>query len=280
LDVDVGEGPRVFFCPPHGGGGVEYQAFLPLISGLQLPFYGFDLLFEPHDSLPLWADSMANEMVALQSAGPYLVVGFGYGSSLAWMVAARLRSSGQSVRLALLDPWHRPATPLAWLARWILMRVKGTLRLLRSLAQVPTSERRPLIQKLPDHLRMLWRYGYWIDRGARAQSLTRHPLSPVAIAESRIRFKQSSTPFPCSPDKRSIDHLVCLGDVRPQIFLSRGVFTRPMTWSGEVPQGFDLHAVDKAPFDFSPQPMRQVGIRMASVLLTPANGGGVGGTIL
>ncbi|MCA8863809.1 non-ribosomal peptide synthetase [Halomonas sp. SBBP1] len=105
------QGQSPLFCL-HAGMGTLYD-YQPLARRLQgvCTVYGLPcrMLTDPQHcdtSLEAMADDYASTIRGLQSQGPYRLLGWSLGGTLAAMIAARLEKQGQEVSLlALVDPY-------------------------------------------------------------------------------------------------------------------------------------------------------------------------------
>lgn len=105
------QGQSPLFCL-HAGMGTLYD-YQPLARRLQgvCTVYGLPcrMLTDPQycdTSLEAMADDYASTIRGLQSQGPYRLLGWSLGGTLAAMIAARLEKQGQEVSLlALVDPY-------------------------------------------------------------------------------------------------------------------------------------------------------------------------------
>lgn len=125
------------FCLHLLGRNLEY--FRPLATHLRSdrPLFGLSLAFSPSltslteppwNSVPAIAATYAAAIRAVQSHGPYYLMGYSFGGLIAYEVAQQLQAQGQTVaQLILLDTSISPTAvalpwPERWLVRWRLYR--------------------------------------------------------------------------------------------------------------------------------------------------------------
>ncbi|MHC6227397.1 SDR family oxidoreductase [Pseudomonas sp. X10] len=88
----------------HASDG-DVSAYLPLARGLGLQVFGLQAdAAQPETSLDALARRYVQAIRRQQPQGPYLLLGWSYGSFLAEAAAHLLHSDGEAVRLVLLDP--------------------------------------------------------------------------------------------------------------------------------------------------------------------------------
>jgi acyl-coenzyme A synthetase/AMP-(fatty) acid ligase/thioesterase domain-containing protein/acyl carrier protein len=130
----AGNRPRVFFV--HGGGGnvlcfARLAARLPAYDVYGLQALGLDRRHLPHLSVREMAERYAAEIRTEQPHGPFRIVGYSFGSVVAFELAVLLQASGEEVAfLGLLDratPARSSAPPRGNLVSEIWDR--GTTRL-------------------------------------------------------------------------------------------------------------------------------------------------------
>ncbi|GEM_PF-688656 len=183
-------GAPIFMVPGHGGGSGCYLELARLLQvdsaviGLRLR--GLDDRCLPDESFEVMGVHLADEIRAVQPAGPYQLVGYSLGGMLAFEVARQLQASGGSIgAICVLDTY--PLNPMTflpfevWCRRWwARMRVHWR----NASARAP----RGFIRYFGERL-----FGYWhnlmrIRRGA--------PLSPTvampdAVPSGMGRFNQA-----------------------------------------------------------------------------------------
>lgn len=96
-----------FFCI-HGVGGnvLHYKAFVPYLDKEQ-PLYGIqcrglDGIQKPFDSVKTMAQHYVNEILQIQSEGPYLLGGGSMGGLIAFEIAQQLMKMGKNIGLLIM----------------------------------------------------------------------------------------------------------------------------------------------------------------------------------
>jgi amino acid adenylation domain-containing protein len=101
-----------FFCVHGAGGNVLSMRDLAMALPPSLPFYclqarGLDGEAAPFSSVEETAECYIDQIRSVQSHGPYYLGGGCYGGLVAFEMARRLRSMGETVSLvALMDTWN------------------------------------------------------------------------------------------------------------------------------------------------------------------------------
>jgi thioesterase domain-containing protein/acyl carrier protein len=101
-----------FFCVHGAGGNVLSMRDLAMALPHNLPFYclqarGLDGQATPFSSVEETADCYIDQIRSVQSHGPYYLGGGCYGGLVAFEMARRLRSMGETVSIvALIDTWN------------------------------------------------------------------------------------------------------------------------------------------------------------------------------
>ncbi|MPZ99463.1 MAG: alpha/beta fold hydrolase [Dehalococcoidia bacterium] len=122
---EEGHLPSLYFLPGFTGTVFQYLRLAPLLGDGQ-PVYAFESRgmwdgTAPLDEMNAIADDHLSQLRAHQPHGPYFLLGFSMGGSVAWEMAARLLQDGEQVFLGLLDPPRpdrdREATRASWFAR-------------------------------------------------------------------------------------------------------------------------------------------------------------------
>ncbi|WFU52039.1 non-ribosomal peptide synthetase/type I polyketide synthase [Sinorhizobium terangae] len=97
------------FCPHPFGGHVLAYTPLAKALGAEQPLYGLQARglhgeASPHLSIPEMAREYIDAIKCVQERGPYQLVGFSMGGSIAWEMACQLRDAGEEIAiLGLLD---------------------------------------------------------------------------------------------------------------------------------------------------------------------------------
>jgi thioesterase domain-containing protein len=231
----LGSGPA-FFCV-HGLSGDVFE-FVQLAKCLapEQPVYGLQAHTEGGRPMILSVKEMATLCVrgirSVQPNGPYYLGGFSSGGTIAFEVAQRLRSEGETVALlALFDSLY-----------------PGYLRSLPS---------RSWKQRIPLHALTLLRMqvqdvaAYVRQRAATLRERTRRKVW-------KIRFKShlaARRPLPDSLLKIGEVHRQAIEEYQPQSYFGRVVLFRSLErrgepdldldlgWSGSVPGGVEVHEV-------------------------------------
>jgi thioesterase domain-containing protein/acyl carrier protein len=101
-----GDGPPLFLIHEASGNLFSYRELVDLL-GQQRKIYG--LLYPGQDqdptpalSIPQMAAIYVDAIAQVQAAGPYLLVGYSMGGSVAYEIARQLRSRGQQIGLLVL----------------------------------------------------------------------------------------------------------------------------------------------------------------------------------
>jgi amino acid adenylation domain-containing protein len=101
-----------FFCVHGAGGNVLSMRDLAMALPTNLPFYclqarGLDGHATPFSSVEETAECYVDQIRSVQSHGPYYLGGGCYGGLVAFEMARRLRSMGETVSVvALMDTWN------------------------------------------------------------------------------------------------------------------------------------------------------------------------------
>ncbi|MCZ4093072.1 thioesterase domain-containing protein [Sinorhizobium psoraleae] len=97
------------FCPHPFGGHVLHYRPLAKALGSEQPLYGLQARglhgeASPHLSIPEMAREYIHAIRSVQQRGPYQLVGYSMGGSIAWEMATQLRDAGEEIAiLGLLD---------------------------------------------------------------------------------------------------------------------------------------------------------------------------------
>lgn len=109
VTVRAGSGRAPFFCVHGAGGNVVSMRSLAMALPPEQPFYSFqarglDGYSAPFSSVEETAECYVNQIRRVQPHGPYFLGGWSYGGLVAFEMAHRLESIGESVGiLAMLD---------------------------------------------------------------------------------------------------------------------------------------------------------------------------------
>jgi len=133
--------PSVFAVGDLDGGVIEFSDLARAMSPEQgfyaLRSVGLDGKREPLDSVEATARHYLSEIRSVQPRGPYALIGWRYGASVAYEMARRLAEAGDEVAfLGLLDPARKPGV------RERVAHAGGTLRMLLRRASGHTSHER------------------------------------------------------------------------------------------------------------------------------------------
>lgn len=108
------------FCVHWAAGNIAVFRRIQQLRGSTVPVYGvqsvgLDGREEPLDSVTAMAERYLTEIRAVQTTGPYLLIGFCFGARITIEMARRLRAANQEVRLILIDPAtpNPPGDPLS-----------------------------------------------------------------------------------------------------------------------------------------------------------------------
>lgn len=169
VELAAGPEPPLYFVPGAGGESADLLALARLLAGsarvlvAALPTGPGAV---PTASVAAMATAIAAEVVRIQPAGPYRLLGFSLGGSVAFEVARSLRARGQEVPLLALIDSFGPGFPQArvdlgrrrraalWLRRALLLppdvgRKWTAKRLLRAVACRAASARVRLARRWP-----------------------------------------------------------------------------------------------------------------------------------
>lgn len=79
-------------------------ALKPLAAKLTVPFYGLQCIAEiPFTSIADLAEFYIKQIKSVQQTGPYIIVGYSFGASVAFEMGALLESADEKVTLVLID---------------------------------------------------------------------------------------------------------------------------------------------------------------------------------
>lgn len=79
-------------------------AIKPLAAKLNVPVYGLQCTIEtPLDSINELAKYYIQQIKTVQATGPYVIVGYSYGASVAFEIVAELEAAGEKATLVMLD---------------------------------------------------------------------------------------------------------------------------------------------------------------------------------
>jgi len=109
VPIQTGGMRAPLFCPHPFGGHVFLYTPLARALGAEQPVYGLQARglqgeARPHLSIPEMAREYIDAIKCVQQRGPYQLVGFSMGGSIAWEMATQLRDAGEEIAmLGLLD---------------------------------------------------------------------------------------------------------------------------------------------------------------------------------
>jgi amino acid adenylation domain-containing protein len=109
-------GSRIpFFCVPGGNGpGFNFRTLARLLGDDQ-PFYAFHVSTESGEPMPwtieAWVDRFLPALRQIQPHGPYRLGGHSFGGNVAFEMARRLISGGESVQFIALFDTYGPGFP-------------------------------------------------------------------------------------------------------------------------------------------------------------------------
>ncbi|NJI30055.1 hypothetical protein HBI98_23135, partial [Aeromonas veronii] len=79
-------------------------ALIPLAKTLPVPVYGLQCVeAAPLESLVVLAGYYIKQIKTVQPRGPYTIVGYSFGASIAYEMVAQLEAAGEKCSLLLLD---------------------------------------------------------------------------------------------------------------------------------------------------------------------------------
>ncbi|MER9858823.1 MULTISPECIES: amino acid adenylation domain-containing protein [unclassified Mesorhizobium] len=109
VPIQTGGTRAPLFCPHPFGGHVLFYTPLATALGAEQPLFGLQARglngdARPHFSIPDMAREYVEAIKSVQPCGPYQLVGFSMGGSIAWEMACQLRDAGDEIAIvALLD---------------------------------------------------------------------------------------------------------------------------------------------------------------------------------
>lgn len=240
-----GDLPPLYFLPGFTGTVFQYLRLAPLLGEGQ-PVYAFesrgmwDATVAPLDEMCDIADDQLSQLRAHQPHGPYFLLGFSMGGSVAWEMAQRLRRDGEEVFLGLLDPPRpdrdRTDTRASWLTR---RRHRAEVAMFHVRTFMPLSwprKRAYLREPMQRRLRQILRA---LGMGERARAISlkagrQPPPGSLACRQANLDALDGYVPEPLDAD----------------VALFRGKIQNPgmradrtLGWADVAPRGIEVHDV-------------------------------------
>jgi acyl-CoA synthetase (AMP-forming)/AMP-acid ligase II/thioesterase domain-containing protein/acyl carrier protein len=190
-----------FFCVHDGNGQVLNYRELARLLGEEQPFYGIqcrglDAEEEPFTRIDDMAEYYVSEIKKVQPAGPYYLGGYSFGGRVAYVMAQKLRASGEAVAfVGLIDVYSQAGRQRREMGSW-LTHHRDRIRALPS-RQVPVyfwMRAANLANMIRMRLRLRSYSAAWDFFKSRGRPMPRILRNPV-LANDLIRRDYRARPY-------------------------------------------------------------------------------------